>query len=134
MQEKECRKPDELSRHNDYQLQGDDEQVQIQNKTLLDQNKFLLVDTRVTNKSLLDEIISKQNDDTHIQELQGEGTITLMDNIWYFQGKIVIPYNMIQKILQECHDKILVGHPGSKKTFQFVNRTYWWPSIQKRCQ
>ena len=128
---KECRKPDALSRRNDYQLQGDDEQVQIQNKTLLDQNKFLLADTRVRNKSLLDEIISTQNDDPLIQELQGEGTITLMDKIWYFQGKIVIPYNMIQKILQECHDKTLVGHPGSRKTFQFVNRTYWWPSIRK---
>ena len=56
--------------------------------------------------------------------------LTQLDNIWYYKGKIFVPTCLIQSILKECHDLPLAGHPGSRKTFHLISRTYWWPSMR----
>ncbi|PHJ17888.1 transposon tf2-1, partial [Cystoisospora suis] len=37
--------------------------------------------------------------------------------------------NLRSKVLHECHDTRLVGHPGVDKTLASVRRYFWWPTI-----
>ena len=99
--------------------------------TILYNWQFLLANSRVKNKLLLDEIISNQKDDKQFNELQEKETILENDNVWYFKNKLFIPQCTIPCILNECHNQILAGHPGSQKTFQLIHRTYWWPKMRK---
>ena len=32
-------------------------------------------------------------------------------------------------ILQQCHDEPAAGHPGREKTYELVNRHYFWPDL-----
>ena len=87
--------------------------------------------TRVPEVNLLQKVIDKQSGDEQILDLQKQGAVTCIDNLLYFQGKIIIPRELVPAVLFECHDQLLVGHPGSQKTFTVVNRSYWWPSVCK---
>lgn len=33
-------------------------------------------------------------------------------------------------VTKECHDALISGHPGRRKTIQLVRRHYWWPGLK----
>ena len=105
--------------------------MQIQNRTLLNKDNFLMAATRAPEVNLMQRIIDKQRSNKQILDLQKQGAVTCIDSVLYFQGKVIIPCKLVSAVLFECHDQLLVGNPGSQKTFTVVNRSYWWPSVHK---
>ena len=43
--------------------------------------------------------------------------------------RLVVPQEMRQRILQENHDVLTVGHMGIQRTVDLVKRTYWWGGL-----
>ena len=54
------------------------------------------------------------------------------DGIIYMYGRIYIPNNqrIKEKILQENHDLVDIGHPGQQQMMELIKRNYWWPEIK----
>jgi len=55
----------------------------------------------------------------------------LEDGLLLFKGKIYVPNDpaLHQHIVQLHYDSIASGHPGRWKTYELVQRDYWWPGI-----
>ena len=47
---------------------------------------------------------------------------------------IVVPKNLRDKVLVECHDDKGAGHGGVKKTLDRVRRQYYWPQMKRDVQ
>ena len=47
------------------------------------------------------------------------------------KGKVWVPTDKEIRllILQQCHDEPAAGHPGREKTYELVNRHYFWPDL-----
>lgn len=45
------------------------------------------------------------------------------------QWKIYVPCDMVNEVLNSCHDNILAGHTGYWKTLKRVKETYYWPKM-----
>ncbi|PHJ25350.1 pol polyprotein, partial [Cystoisospora suis] len=39
--------------------------------------------------------------------------------------------NLRSKIVHECHDARLTGHPGIEKTLDNVRKYFWWPTVDQ---
>ena len=54
-------------------------------------------------------------------------------NILRFQGAIYVPPDQAVRaeILRICHDDLLAGHFGFKKTLELIQRKYYWPKMNK---
>ena len=115
----------------DYELRPDDDQVQFQQKTLLDEQRFILGTTTGCSTLLLDDIRSEQTKDPDFQVLNNNGTLSSVDNIYYSKNRLFVPTKLIPRVLRKCHDDLLAGHPGSQKTYHLISRSYWWPSLQR---
>ena len=50
-----------------------------------------------------------------------------------FQGtKLFLPSSEVQqKAFQWCHEAMLAGHPGVRKTINLLQQRFWWPSLRK---
>lgn len=107
-----------------------DNQVQLQQKILLDKRRFILGKTTSCTTLLLDAIYSDQQDDPDFTILKEKGTISSIDNIWYYKDRLFVPQGLVPTVLHECHDNLLAGHPGSRKNYHLISRTFWWPSLQ----
>jgi transposase InsO family protein len=55
----------------------------------------------------------------------------LQDDLVYFEDKLYIPSSMRSEWIQNEHDSPLAGHPGHLKTFDLVNRHFYWPKMHK---
>ena len=55
------------------------------------------------------------------------------DRIVYVEERIYIPNNkkLREKILQENHDLVDVGHPGQQQMLELIKRNYWWPRLKE---
>ena len=57
--------------------------------------------------------------------------ITTKNGMMYMKKKgimkIVVPKQLISKILGNAHDNY--GHPGIQKTFEIISSYYWWPNM-----
>lgn len=53
------------------------------------------------------------------------------DGLLYFRNRLYIPRqrNLRADILHAHHDAPTAGHPGSKKTLELINRSYYWPTM-----
>jgi transposase InsO family protein len=53
------------------------------------------------------------------------------DGILLFRGKIYIPDNLDlrRQITRAHHDVSAAGHPGRWKTYELMQRDYWWPGM-----
>ena len=63
-----------------------------------------------------------------IQALEKNGGLTWEeDGIVYLEGRIYIPNNkkLKEKILQENHDSVDVGHPEQQKMIELIKQNYW---------
>ena len=55
------------------------------------------------------------------------------DGIVYMKERIYIPNNkkLKEKILQENHDSVDVGHPGQQRMLELIKWNYWWPGLKE---
>ena len=63
-----------------------------------------------------------------IQALEkNDGLTWEEDGIVYLEGRIYIPNNkkLKEKILQENHDSVDVGHPEQQKMLELIKQNYW---------
>ena len=128
-------KPDALSQRIDYQLQPTDPQVKDQEQILLSKDKFVLGTTQVQAKLvLLDRIKLAQAEDGSINKHYDNKNFQVTDDCLLYRNRIVIPESMKMEILQACHDLPFAGHPGVRKTFELISRTYWWSTSCRDCK
>ena len=54
------------------------------------------------------------------------------DGIVYVDRRIYIPNNqkIKERILQENHEPVDIGHPEQQQMMKFIKRNYWWPEIK----
>ena len=46
-------------------------------------------------------------------------------------GRLAVPKELVEAVLEEHHSSPLAGHPGHEKTQWAVMRNYWWPTLSK---
>ena len=129
-------KPDALSRRSDYILREQDEQVENQNQILLPQERFLIgasLDNSASS-TLLDKIITMQKEDVEVRESHNKDGFEECDNCLFFRGRIVVPKENQLEVLKTCHDSLLSGHPGNRKTFELLSKNYWWKTCRQDCK
>lgn len=51
--------------------------------------------------------------------------------IWFRGKQRYVPKEMRMEVLRACHDNILAGHFGVRKTQHLVQREFWWPGWRK---
>ena len=51
------------------------------------------------------------------------------DNRLYYRGSLVVPNSdpLRYRILELTHDAAIAGHPGRTKTYDIVQRSFYWP-------
>ena len=56
-----------------------------------------------------------------------------VEGTWYKDGRRIVTGKMEHKrlLIQAHHDMPVYGHPGINKTYQLVNRKYWWPGMRQ---
>ena len=67
------------------------------------------------------------------KELKKEDGQSWEENgIIYIDGRIYVPNNqkIKEKILQENHDPVDIGHPGQQWIMELIKRNYWWLGIK----
>uniref|UniRef100_A0A8C5LHK5 Gypsy retrotransposon integrase-like protein 1 n=1 Tax=Leptobrachium leishanense TaxID=445787 RepID=A0A8C5LHK5_9ANUR len=42
---------------------------------------------------------------------------------------IYVPEEARKEVLHMCHDSLVAGHPGRRKTVDLLKRHFWWPSM-----
>jgi hypothetical protein len=60
-----------------------------------------------------------------------EKKFRLIEDLLYFEDKLYIPNSLRSEWIQNQHDAPLAGHPGYLKTFDLVNRNFYWPKMYK---
>ena len=68
------------------------------------------------------------------QALEKDNGLSWEDNrIVYMEERIYIPNNkkLKEKILQENHDSVDVGHPGQQRMLELIKQNYWWPGLKE---
>ena len=55
------------------------------------------------------------------------------DEIVYIEGRMYVPNNkkLKEKILQENHNSVDVGHPGQQRMLELIKQNYWWPGLKE---
>jgi len=69
-----------------------------------------------------------------VQALEKEDRLSWeQDKIVYMEERIYIPNNKIlkEKILQENHDSVDVGHSEQQRMMNLLKRNYWWPGLKE---
>ena len=69
-----------------------------------------------------------------IQALEkNDGLTWEEDGIVYLEGRIYIPNNkkLKEKILQENHDSVDVGHPKQQRMLELIKQNYWQPELKE---
>ena len=51
----------------------------------------------------------------------------------YMDGRIYVPnsHKIKERILQENHEPLDIGHPEQQQMINLIKRNYWWPGIKK---
>jgi hypothetical protein len=58
--------------------------------------------------------------------------ITNIDNLIYFKNKLFIPTDELRlEIMKHRHDNLAAGHFGINKTFDLIQRDFWWPNMHR---
>ncbi len=51
--------------------------------------------------------------------------------LWYKQNQLYVPKGRLKEVLlKECHDGLLAGHGGAKRTTTFLKKSYYWPNFK----
>ena len=79
------------------------------------------------------------NRNVHLYKLSKEGV--LMRSIKYTRKLrsdnkiekfvVVIPYDMCEEVMEQCHKEVLAGHLGRTKTWERIRERCYWPGMYK---
>jgi transposase InsO family protein len=47
------------------------------------------------------------------------------------QTKLIVPKELVQRVIEAHHDKVYAGHQGVKRTRDLVKLNYFWPSMNR---
>jgi transposase InsO family protein len=49
----------------------------------------------------------------------------------YYRGRLWIPENedLRYRCVKECHEQPMVGHPGPRRTYEILQRQFYWPKM-----
>jgi len=51
--------------------------------------------------------------------------------LWYKQKRLYVSERRVRELLlKECHDGLLAGHGGAKRTTTFLKKSYYWPNLK----
>jgi len=124
-------KPDSLSRRLDYQENDSPITCTIPNDDPI----------CCTAYEKIDKLIDLQKQDKFCKETMSKlkskskeiksSLFSLIRGVLHFQGRIIVPFLLITKILQSFHDSPLGGHQGIHNTMDKLKRYYWWPNMRK---
>jgi len=81
----------------------------------------------------LDQTISshQETNNDQIEKIKKEYQCKLINRIWKREGRLIILDDDTQrKVLKECHDHPMTGHPGAASTYFLTRRNYWWPKLK----
>ena len=91
--------------------------------------------TTMDNLEILEEIRRNNTKEWEVtQALEKDNGLSWEDNrIVYMEERIYIPNNkkLKEKILQENHDSVDVGHPGQQRMLELIKQNYWWPGLKE---
>jgi len=78
-----------------------------------------------------DDLVSK-----HISDIQNNlslESMSLKNGLLYFNTKLYIPNSLSLKLklLSMHHDSRTAGHYGQAKTYELIDRNYYWPGMRK---
>jgi hypothetical protein len=53
------------------------------------------------------------------------------EGLLLWKGRYVVPdyHDARSQVLENRHDRPMVGHPGTNKTLELVSRDYFWPAF-----
>src|SRR3989337_1145002 len=142
---KRAGKPDALTRRPGDLPEGGDERHLHQFQTLLKPelltlNALLLPSD--TFEQLMETAYKVDPFPQHVMRLLNErvqhsreislADCTIQDDQLYFRSKLFVPdYDPLRlHILQNNHDHPAAGHPGLTKTFDLMDRKYYWPGMR----
>jgi len=57
-----------------------------------------------------------------------------VEGILHFQNRIIVPSSLKARLLKSFHDAPTSGHQGVDRTFEKLQRNYWWPNMKKDVQ
>ena len=110
---------DELSRRPDYDNGKED------NKEVTPLPTALFVKS-----TALDHLIKEYQDrnPTEVEKGKEGHSCEFINGFWRKDRRIFVPDDTLrQKVLEECHDHPMAGHPGAASTFFITRKNYWWP-------
>jgi len=88
----------------------------------------------VEETTILKEIRKNKTKEQEVcKELEKEDSQSYKENgIVYMDGRIYIPNNqkIKERILQENHEPVNIGHSGQQRMMELIKRNYWWPGIK----
>jgi len=88
----------------------------------------------VEETTILEEIRRNRMKEQEVcKELEKEDGQSFEENgIVYVNGRIYVPNNqkIRERILQENHNPVDIGHPGQQQMMELIKRNYWWPGIK----
>ena len=88
----------------------------------------------VEETTILEEIRKNKAKEQEVcKELEKEDSQSFEeDGIVYVDGKIYILNNqkIRERILQENHEPVNIGHLGQQMMMKLIKQNYWWPEIK----
>ena len=66
---------------------------------------------------------------SHYKRWLKKSLLSFRDGVISYNSKLYIPRSMILKTIQSRHDVPLVGHKGISKTYELLQREFWWPGM-----
>ena len=127
-----CGKPDALSRRPDYKITH--ENNHLTKSTLLDEKTFCCASLDKIN-----DLIKAQKGDKYCKSIFAKifnnsqvksSLFKVIDGVLHFQNRIIVPSSLKANILRLNHDTPTNGHQGVDKTFEKLQRFYWWPNMK----
>jgi hypothetical protein len=85
-------------------------------------------------EDVLGDVRRAYRDDPKLHDRKFIRNLKQFNGLWYLSdNRLWVPNNPMVKnaVIYECHDRPHVGHVGTLKTQNLVERQFWWPTIQK---
>lgn len=70
--------------------------------------------------------MSNKQNDKYILDEDG-----LLYNTETESPRLVIPYALTQRVIEQHHESIFSGHQGIKKTIGLLKTRYYWPTLTR---
>ena len=103
-------------------------------KQILAEVKIIRRSQVVKKTTILEEIRKNKTKEQEVcKELEKEDSQSFEeDGIVYVDGRIYVSNNqkIRERILQENHEPVDIGHLGQQRMMELIKRNYWWPGIK----